>query len=84
MPYAIHQLGYAIFGVGMTEEEAINNAKEWVDNPEKLEDEIKAPYDATHGDMVLEEITDRLFHSVNKYGGTICYKHGKNSMLDVC
>jgi len=69
MAYAVYQSGICIFGVGATREDAVNDARHWVDKETNLDD---LPRRANfHGDMVLAECTDELLAKVKADGGRI-------------
>lgn len=68
--FAVYQDGFAIFGTGATEEAAIEDAKQWVDEPDNLKSEIEsAP--GFHGDMKVIRISQSLKDDVDKRGGNI-------------
>lgn len=68
--YAVYQDGYGIFGIGGTESEAIEDAKQWVDEPDNLESEIESAR-GFHGDMKIIKISRSLKEDVEKRGGNI-------------
>ena len=70
---AIIQLGYAVFGTGATESEAIADAKQWVDEPEGLEEALIALSQAVDGDLVLVECTETLHEMVQEHGGDVLF-----------
>lgn len=55
MMYAVVQDGYAIFGVGSTAEAAVADAREWVSDPDTLDDLPDRP--RFSGDMYLAPCT---------------------------
>lgn len=68
--FAVYQDGFAIFGTGATEESAIDDAKQWVDEPDDLKSEIESAR-GFHGDMKLIRISKPLKEDVEKRGGNI-------------
>ena len=68
---AVYQNGYAIFGIGKTDDEAIADAMEWVDDPEELKEQIEAGQKNVHGDMKLIIISRALRDAVIEHGGDI-------------
>jgi CRISPR/Cas system-associated protein endoribonuclease Cas2 len=62
---AVYQYGYVIFGIGNTEEEAIEDAKLYA---EEFEIQENRPND---GDMILIEISEALFNKVKEFGGDV-------------
>jgi len=75
--YAVIQLGYPVFGVGTSEEEAIADAKQWVDGDLELTDERSA----VDGDMVLVECTKALHNEVQENGGDVEYEALGNGLF---
>lgn len=65
---AIVQYGYAVFGIGKTYESAIEDAKQFVDDPDILEDEIANGEYGHDGDMVALDCTEAYYKAVNKGG----------------
>lgn len=54
--YFVIQKGYCIFGIGTTPKEAWEDAKEWIDNPEREKlsvEELPSYYEAQDGDMCI-------------------------------
>lgn len=85
MKYALIQNGYAIFGVGNTEDEACENAREWLENPDEAiarakENEIVAPY----GEFFIAPITDELAEKVEIVGGDVTFFPNDDGIFDVC
>ncbi len=71
MPYAVILDGYAIYGIGDTEEAAIADASKWVGDPEDLIDlPSKAPF---VGDMFIAPCTEALVAEVKRIGGAFAY-----------
>ena len=68
---AVYQNGYAIFGTGKTDEEAIADAMEWVDDPDELRESIERGQKNVHGDMKLITISRALRDAVIEQGGDI-------------
>lgn len=66
--YAVYQYGYAIFGIGTTIDEAIDDAKQYAD---ELPDDIPM-YRGQNidGAMYVIEVTDRLYYKVQEVGGS--------------
>lgn len=69
--YAVWQNGYVIYGLGKTRDEAIEAAKEWVENPDELEEELKEICDSFVGDMVVIQVTKDVKEAVDTYGGDV-------------
>lgn len=66
--YAVYQYGYAIFGIGQTIDEAIEDAKQYADNlPDYTETYRGQNVD---GEMYIINITDRLYYKVQEVGGS--------------
>jgi hypothetical protein len=66
--YAVIQEGYAIFGIGTTQAEAISDAEQWTDKPFNI-----VPYNqATDGDFFVVECTPELAKAVSR--GVITYE----------
>ena len=72
--YAVIQLGYAIFGTGQTEAEALADARQWVDNPATLDTDIVPVAQAMDGDLVCIECTQKLHDLVQEHGGDVVYE----------
>ena len=68
--FAVYQDGFAIFGTGATEEAAIDDAKQWVDEPDTLKSDIESAR-GFHGDMKIIRISQSLKEDVEKRGGDI-------------
>lgn len=67
---AVYQYGYAIFGIGKTEEEAIEDAKQYADDTEDWWSDIG--YGSRNdGDMILIDISKALYDKVAEYGGDV-------------
>lgn len=66
--YAVYQYSYAIFGVGTTIDEAIEDAKQFTDN---LSDNVPI-YDGQNvdGEMYIIVVTDRLYYKAQEVGGS--------------
>jgi len=70
--YAVYQYGYAIFGIGVTREEAIADANNYGEFPPDLPD-----YNGENvsGNSYVIEITDRLYEEVDRIGGVdVCFE----------
>lgn len=66
--YAVYQYGYAIYGIGTTIDEAIEDAKIYSDTvPDDIETYKEQNVD---GEMYLIVVTDRLFYRVQEVGGS--------------
>lgn len=69
---AIYQDGYAIFGIGNTYEEAIEDAKnEGIDEPDELENNISDSCSHFVGDMIAIDISKAVKEKVEKFGGDV-------------
>ena len=66
-----YQNGYAIFGMGKTDEEAIADAMQWVDEPDELQAQIESGQRNVHGDMKLITISRALRDAVIEHGGDL-------------
>lgn len=66
--YAVYQYGYAVFGIGTTIDEAIEDAKQYAD---ELPDEVPM-YSGQNvdGAMYVIVVTDRLYYKVQEVGGS--------------
>jgi hypothetical protein len=71
---AVYQYGYAIFGVGKTDEEAIEDAKQYADEFEIKEGQPNS------GDMILIKISEALYNKVNEIGGDIAIEEGERGV----
>ncbi len=69
MPYAVVQDGYAVFGVGETELEAIADARQWVSDPDSLK--YLPGWPNFRGDTYISLCTDALVAAVKRDGGQI-------------
>lgn len=66
--YAVYQYGYAIFGIGTTIDEAIEDAKIYADDvPDDIEMYRGQNVD---GEMYVIVVTDRLYYKVQDVGGS--------------
>lgn len=63
--FAVYQQGFAIFGVGETEQAALVDAQEWADGP------ISLGTPGVPGDMVVMPCTDDLAEMVPRWGGDL-------------
>jgi len=72
--YAVIQLGYAVFGVGDSKEAALEAAKEWVDEPDSVENDIVPSADAVNGDLIVAECSQALHDVVTKQGGDVMFE----------
>lgn len=69
---AVYQDGYAIFGIGNTVEEAIEDAKnDGIDEPDELEDEIADSNSNFIGDMIIINISKAVKEEVERIGGDV-------------
>jgi len=75
--YAVIQLGYLVFGVGSSAEEAIADAKQWVDGDLELIDERSA----VDGDLIVVECTKALHDEVEERGGDVVYEVLNNGLF---
>lgn len=75
MAYAVIQLGYAVYGVGETEEAAEQDARQWLDDGLDDDLEIGGPPNrsSVEGDICLVECTQALMLKVQTDGGDIRY-----------
>ncbi len=65
--YAVYQYGYAIFGIGTTTDDAIEDAKQYADDlPNEIPMYAGQNIDGT---MYLIVVTDRLYEEVARIGG---------------
>jgi len=62
MKYAVMQTGYAIYGVGDTERDAMENAVQWIDEARSADDvaDLISKGNGFHGDFKIAKITDKL------------------------
>ena len=89
--YAVFQVGYSIYGVGETFEEAIADARPWMD-PELdgagWEARVQvmgreAPRGVLHGQLCARPCTARLVAEVQEYGGDCRYTINEDGYLDL-
>lgn len=72
--YAVIQHGTAIYGIGYTRNSAIEDSRQWVDNPDEIQDEIVDYYNANYGDMICIECSEALAWKVKDIGGAIDFE----------
>ena len=64
--YAVYQYGYAIFGIGNSREEAIEDARQYAEDiPDSVEDYSGQNVD---GELYIIEITDDLYTEIDLNG----------------
>ena len=76
--YAIVQKGYAIFGIGATRDEAIDDAREWLEEP--FGDDIPN-HTGVIGDMFCARCTQALADAVRNRGGAIAWSEKSDGIL---
>ena len=64
--YVIIQKGFAIFGIGETEEDAKTDAKEWFDHGTDLND-LPSYYSSNSGDICIEKTANLKRHDKEIY-----------------
>lgn len=69
--FGVYQYGYCVYGVGTTETAAIEDAKQWVEAPDKLESEIESGRSGIVGDMIIITISKALAEKIQKQGGDV-------------
>jgi hypothetical protein len=69
--FAVVQNGYAIFGTGTTEAEAIADARQWLDADADIDDLPRKS--RTAGEMYLTTCTEALAAAVQARGGDIAF-----------
>ena len=83
MPFAVYQVGCAIFGVGPTVEAAIEDAKQWVSDPETLEDALADGRRDVHGAMCVAPCTDALYQHTLAHGTPSSWEVGPGGVLSL-
>lgn len=78
--YAVVQIGYAIFGVGETPDEAQDDAREWLDDPCDDMDEDSQII----GNLATVECTKKLHDYVVKNGTTTWSCIDGNELNGIC
>lgn len=82
--FAVYQRGCAVFGVGTTEEEAIEDAREWVDDFEEMKAQIEAQNDSNEfGKFQIVAITDEAKKEIDRCGGNICLEVGDDGAYTI-
>jgi hypothetical protein len=84
--FALYQSGYAVFGVGETEDQARSNALQWLDNPEdaKTAELLTGPgHSEVHGVLYVRQCTDRLAMAVQGSGGNLPFILKDDGVLDL-
>lgn len=76
--WAVEQTGYAIYGVGETQEEATQDALPWLDDVDSYEDLEEVLEGTDHGrgfsgDLRWAMITPALYKAVKEDGGDLPY-----------
>ena len=75
--YVVIQKGVCIFGTGKTKEEAVADAKEWLDRDAPEQDwdveDFPSYCESDHGDLVLVPATPDLVLRVQDEGGDVAY-----------
>jgi len=71
--YAVIQIGYAVYGIGSTITEAINNANEWMDGDVEISEFISNNSHAV-GDIVVLRCSEALANAIAEKGGDIAYE----------
>jgi len=76
MKKAVYQVGYAVYGVGETEQAALEDAVEWIEGVSSAEDVaalLVPEHEAANGGFVLVDITDAAAKAVAEHGGDITF-----------
>jgi hypothetical protein len=70
---AVYEVGGPIWGVGRTEEEAIKDARIWLEDPRRLNvDDLHKP-DMIEGEFRICSSNNITMHYVSQYGGDVEY-----------
>lgn len=78
--YAVIQFGYCIFGVGATEQDALEDALQWLEEYETVESlkkDLRPLRNAVHGDLGLLSDQDEEFSTYMKIDKICTYDNGK-------
>lgn len=76
--YAVIQVGYPVFGVGKTADEATKEAEEWAESLDLVDE-----HEAVDGDMVLVECSKALHDAVQQMGGDVIYEIDDDGLYDL-
>lgn len=69
--YKLIQLGYGLFGVGQTPDEAQRNSMQWLDNPgaasdaEFFDNTVAVFKNCNHGDLII--VSDHVANELGEY-----------------
>ena len=77
--YAVIQLGAAIFGIGETDQEALADAAQWLDDGFEIVDSCNAK----EGELICEPCTERLADAVEQVGCDIKFCVNDNGVYDL-
>lgn len=72
---AVYQYGYAVWGTGATEEDAIADA---IANGAEITGELSN--DQVYGEMVMIKITDELCDYIDIHGGDVGIEQGEDGI----
>lgn len=78
--YAVHQVCGPIYGVGLSPDEAIADANQYLDEPISADDLVDRRA-ANDGDLLLTECSRALFEYVRDYGGDVTYDGDIGSVM---
>jgi len=81
--YALYQSGHVVYGVGSSEAEARENAREWLDVPEDADSAelLTGNHGETEGDLYVRRCTDRLYQAV--LDGDMLFQVDSEGYLDL-
>lgn len=80
--FAIIQEGHGVFGVGETEDEAINNSMR-LGRPEQIRAALVPQDDALHGDILIAECTEELYNHVKAHGFESEIEYTEDGVADI-
>ena len=83
MTIAVYQCGYAVFGLGETLAEAVDDANRWCDPAIEQAAVVKGGGQELDGCMYWLPCTDRLADEVRDVGGTFAYHMNEHGLLDL-
>jgi len=82
MHFAVIQEGHGVYGVGATESEAIAACNR-LGTPDRVRAALVPQDSAQHGDIVLAECTEDLYHQVTSYGFEPEFEYSEDGIADV-
>lgn len=82
MYYAVIQEGHGVFGVGLSEDEAIRNSKR-LGTPEQIRAALVDLDEAMHGDILITMCTSELYRQVLEGGFESEIEYTEDGVADV-